>query len=255
MKILLKSLRQYRKSTIWTIVLSTAEVLLEIMIPLLMADLIDQGIDQGNMSAVEKYGLALLFLALLELAAGVFSARTAAKASAGFAANLREDMYDNAQTFAFSNIDKFSTASIVTRLTTDMTNVQNAWQMLIRMAIRGPLMLIFSMAVSFSISADIAWIFLLMIPILGVLLFLIVKKVNPIFSSVFHTYDTLNNVVQENVRGIRVVKSFHQEDQQTGLFHKISAKICEEFSKGEKLLALNTPLMQLCMYTCMILIS
>ncbi len=255
MKILLKSLRQYKKDSIWTIVLATIEVLLEILIPLLMADLIDYGIDQGNMSAVERYGLALFLLALLELAAGVLSARSAAKASAGFAANLREDMYDNVQTFAFSNIDKFSTASIVTRLTTDVTNVQNAWQMLIRMAIRGPLMLIFSMAVSFSINTQIALIFLLIIPILGVLLFLIVKKVNPIFASVFHTYDTLNNVVQENVSGIRVVKSFHQEDNETGRFRKISAKICEEFSKGEKLLALNSPLMQLCMYICMILIS
>ena len=155
-------------------------------------------------------------------------------------------MYDNVQTFAFSNIDKFSTASIVTRLTTDVTNIQNAYQMLIRMAIRGPVMLLFSMIVSFKINSTIAWIFLAVIPIMAFLLYLIIRKVNPIFNHVFQTYDTLNNVVQENVRGIRVVKSFNREDYEISKFKSISERIYRYFSKGEKLIAFNSPISCLC---------
>ncbi len=249
------SLREYKKGSVLTILLSILEAAFEITIPLCMAKVIDEGIDLGNMNAVWKYGMILLVFALFQLITGVLSAHIAARTSVGFCANLRQDMYDNVQTFAFSNIDKFSTASIVTRLTTDVTNIQNAYQMLIRMAIRGPVMLVFSMIVSFRINGTIALIFLAVIPIMAFLLYLIIRTVNPIFNRVFQTYDTLNNVIQENVRGIRVVKSFNREDYEINKFKSISEKIYQYFSKGEKLIAFNSPIMQFFMYVCMILIS
>lgn len=254
-KTLLGSLREYKRGSILTILLSILEAAFEILIPLRMADLIDQGIDLGNMAAVWKFGIAILIFAALQLLTGVLSAHIAAKTSVGFSANLRQDMYDNVQTFSFSNIDKFSTASIVTRLTTDVTNIQNAYQMLIRMAVRGPVMLVFSMIVSFRINTTIALIFLAVIPIMALLLLLIIRKVGPLFGRVFRTYDTLNNVVQENVRGIRVVKSFDQEDHEIKKFKGISQSIYEDFAAGERLLAFNSPIMQFFMYACMILIS
>ncbi|MGN1372818.1 MAG: ABC transporter permease [Candidatus Coproplasma sp.] len=254
-KTLTKSLREHKKGTVFTVLLSVVEAAFEILIPLCMAELIDKGIDVGNMNAVWKYGIALLIFAVLQLISGILSAHIAAKTSVGFSANLRQDMYDNVQTFAFSNIDKFSTASIVTRLTTDVTNIQNAYQMLIRMAIRGPVMLIFSIIVCFSINVTIALIFLAVIPIMALLLYLIIRNVNPIFNRVFHTYDNLNNVVQENVRGIRVVKSFNREDYEIDKFKGISNDIYKDFAKGERLLAFNSPIMQFFMYACMILIS
>ena len=254
-KTLLGSLREYKKGSILTILLSVLEAAFEILIPLRMADLIDQGIEPGEMAAVWKFGTIILVFAVLQLLTGVLSAHVAAKTSVGFSANLRQDMYDNVQTFAFSNIDKFSTASIVTRLTTDVTNLQNAYQMLIRMAVRGPVMLIFSMIVSFRINTTLALIFLAVIPIMAVLLLLIIRKVGPLFGRVFRTYDTLNNVVQENVRGIRVVKSFNQEDHEIKKFKGISQSIYEDFAAGERLLAFNSPIMQFFMYACMILIS
>lgn len=254
-KTLLGSLREYKKGSILTILLSVLEAAFEILIPLRMADLIDQGIEPGEMAAVWKFGTIILVFAALQLLTGVLSAHVAAKTSVGFSANLRQDMYDNVQTFAFSNIDKFSTASIVTRLTTDVTNIQNAYQMLIRMAVRGPVMLVFSMIVSFRINTTIALIFLAVIPIMAVLLLLIIRKVGPLFGRVFRTYDTLNNVVQENVRGIRVVKSFNQEDHEIKKFKGISQSIYEDFAAGERLLAFNSPIMQFFMYACMILIS
>lgn len=254
-KTLLGSLREYKRGSILTILLSILEAAFEILIPLRMADLIDQGIDLGNMAAVWKFGIAILIFAALQLLTGILSAHIAAKTSVGFSANLRQDMYDNVQTFAFSNIDKFSTASIVTRLTTDVTNIQNAYQMLIRMAVRGPVMLVFSMIVSFRINTTIALIFLAVIPIMALLLLLIIRKVGPLFGRVFRTYDTLNNVVQENVRGIRVVKSFNREDHEIKKFKGISQSIYEDFAAGERLLAFNSPIMQFFMYACMILIS
>ena len=254
-KTLLGNLREYKKGSILTILLSVLEAAFEILIPLRMADLIDQGIEPGEMAAVWKFGTIILVFAVLQLLTGVLSAHVAAKTSVGFSANLRQDMYDNVQTFAFSNIDKFSTASIVTRLTTDVTNLQNAYQMLIRMAVRGPVMLIFSMIVSFRINTTLALIFLAVIPIMAVLLLLIIRKVGPLFGRVFRTYDTLNNVVQENVRGICVVKSFNQEDHEIKKFKGISQSIYEDFAAGERLLAFNSPIMQFFMYTCMILIS
>ena len=254
-KTLLKSMRQYKKVSWATIFFSTFEVVFEIVIPLCMSGLIDNGIEGGVMSMVWKYGLALLFLAVFQMVTGMLAAFLGSRASAGFGANLRSDMYDNVQTFAFSNIDKFSTASIVTRLTTDVTNIQNAYQMLIRIAIRGPVMLIFAMIVSFRIDSQISLMFIAIIPVLAALLVLIIIKVHPVFKRVFHTYDELNNVVQENVRGIRVVKSFNQEDHEISKFEKISEKIYKDFAKAERLIALNSPIMQVCMYTCMILIS
>ena len=254
-KTLLRSLREYKRGSILTILLSILEAAFEILIPLRMADLIDQGIDLGNMTAVWKFGIAILIFAALQLLTGVLSAHIAAKTSVGFSANLRQDMYDNVQTFAFSNIDKFSTASIVTRLTTDVTNIQNAYQMLLRMAVRGPVMLVFAMIVSFRINTTVALIFLAVIPIMALLLLLIICKVGPIFTRVFHTYDELNNVVQENVRGIRVVKSFNQEDHEIKKFKGISQSIYEGYAAGERLLAFNSPIMQFFMYACMILIS
>lgn len=254
-KTLLRSLREYKRGSILTILLSILEAAFEILIPLRMADLIDQGIDLGDMAAVWKFGIAILIFAALQLLTGVLSAHIAAKTSVGFSKNLRQDMYDNVQTFAFSNIDKFSTASIVTRLTTDVTNIQNAYQMLLRMAVRGPVMLVFAMIVSFRINTTVALIFLAVIPIMAVLLLLIICKVGPIFTRVFHTYDELNNVVQENVRGIRVVKSFNQEDHEIKKFKGISQSIYEGYAAGERLLAFNSPIMQFFMYACMILIS
>ena len=254
-KILSGSLREYKRGSILTILLSILEAAFEILIPLLMADLIDQGIDLGDMAAVWKFGIAILVFAALQLLTGVLSAHIAAKTSVGFSANLRQDMYDNVQTFAFSNIDKFSTASIVTRLTTDVTNIQNAYQMMLRMAVRGPVMLVFAMIVSFRINTTVALIFLAVIPIMALLLLLIICKVGPIFTRVFHTYDELNNVVQENVRGIRVVKSFNQEEHDIRKFKGISQSIYEGYAAGERLLAFNSPIMQFFMYACMILIS
>ena len=254
-KTLTKSLREYKNESWLTVLLSIFEVVFEIVIPLCMAELIDRGVEGGTMGMVWKYGIALLIFALLHLATGMVSAHVGARASAGFAANLRQDMYDRVQTFAFSNIDKFSTASIVTRLTTDVTNLQNAYLMIIRMAIRGPVMILFSMIVAMRINVEISMTFLVVIPILAVLLALIVLRVHPIFKRVFETYDGLKNVVQEDLRGIRVVKSFQQEGYEIGKFKKISQGIYQDFAKGERIIALNSPLMQTCMYGCMILIS
>lgn len=253
--ILLKSLREQKKVSLFTILLSVLEVIFEIIIPLSMANLIDYGIEEGSIGMVWKFGAWLLILAILQLLTGFFAAWFGAKASVGFAENLSEDMYDNVQTFAFSNIDKFSTSSIVTRLTTDVTNIQNSYQMLLRMAVRGPAMMLFSMVVSFQINKEISLVFLVMIPILMGFMILIIRKVHPIFTKVFRTYDELNNVVQENVRGIRNVKSFNREEYEMEKFKGISKRIYEDFAKGERWIAFSSPLMQACTYTCMIFIS
>lgn len=255
LKTLSKSVRGNRAVSVATVFCSMAEVVFEIVIPICMSNLLDKGIQSGDMSAVWRYGAELLGLAALAMTTGILAARIGARASVGLAANLREGMYRNVQTFSFSNIDKFSTSSIVTRLTTDVTNVQNAYQMMLRIAVRGPAMLVFAMIVSFRISPDISRIFLIAIPVLGIPFALISKGVHPIFTKVFRTYDKLNNIVQENVRGIRVVKSFNQEQHEIDKFHSVSEDIRSNFTKAEKILAFNSPLMQLCMYTCMILIS
>ena len=250
---LMRSIREYKRASILAPITVTFEVIMEVIIPFLMAKLIDEGIDAGDMDAVVRYGMILLVCCILSLTFGALAGRFAAYASAGFAKNLRHDMFYHVQTYSFSNIDKFSPASIVTRLTTDVTNVQNAYQMIIRTALRSPAMLIFSMIMAFSFSVKLSLIFLAAIPILGVGLLLIMTKTHPIFKKVFDTYDTLNNVTQENLHGVRVVKSFVREEHEKQKFSKISEVIYRYFVKAEKRLAFNMPLMQFCMYACMIL--
>lgn len=252
---LLRSVRKYKKHSILAPVFVIFEVIMEVVIPLLMANLIDFGIDDGNLEYIVKMGVVLVVFALISLIFGILSGRSAAIASAGFAKNLRKDMYYKVQNFSFSNIDKFSTASIVTRLTTDITNVQNAYMMIIRVAVRAPIMLICALVLAFNVNSSMALIFLYIVPILAVGLFFIMSKAHPIFERVFKTYDKLNNVVQENLYGIRVVKSFVREDHENEKFGKISKSIFKDFSKAERLLAWNMPLMQFCVYTCMLLIS
>lgn len=254
-KKLASSVRQYKKDSLLTPLFATMEVVMEVIIPLLMAYLIDYGINKGNMDVVWKIGITLVICTLVSLTFGTLAGNYAAKASAGYARNLRQDMYYTVQDFSFSNIDKFSTASIVTRLTTDVTNVQNAFQMIIRIAVRGPMMLLFSLIMACSVNLKLSLIFIVIIPFLGVGLYLIVRNAHPIFERVFKTYDRLNNVVQENLRGIRVVKSYVREDYEKEKFGKTSEEIYKDFSMAEKLLAFNAPLMQFSMYTCILLIS
>lgn len=254
-KTLSRSLRQYKKTAISTVLLCIAEIAFEILIPMTMAELIDKGIYDGQMSQVWKFGLYILILTILQMITGQLAARFAAKSSVGFSANLREDMYKNVQRFSFSNIDKFSTASIVTRLTTDVTNIQNAFFMILRMAIRGPFMLIFAFIATLRIDSNIAVIYLVVIPILGAGLFTIIHYVSKIFRRVFKTYDKLNSVVEENVSGIRVVKNFNEEDDQIRKFNGVSGRIYRLFVKASQTVALNGPLKEFSMYTCIILIS
>lgn len=254
-KRLASSIRQYKKASILTPIYVTLEVVMEVIIPLLMANLIDFGIDDGNMSVIWKIGIALILSAIISLFFGTLSGKYAAIASAGYASNLRQDMYNNVQSFSFSNLDKFSTSSIVTRLTTDVTNVQNAYQMIIRIAVRSPVMLIFSLIMAFGVNRRVSLIFLVLIPFLGLGLWLIINKAHPIFERVFRTYDKLNKVVQENLRGIRVVKSYVREDYEKEKFNEVSSSIFKDFSKAEKILAFNSPLMQLAIYSCILLIS
>lgn len=223
--------------------------------PFVMAGLIDKGIEAGNMSMILRYGAILVGFALVALTFGALSGRSCARATAGFARNLRHDMFHHLQVYSFSNIDKFSSAGLVTRLTTDVSNVQNAFMMIIRTLIRCPAMLIFAMVMSFRINHDISLIFLAVIPILGVGLYLIIKHVHPVFERVFKTYDRLNGVVQENLSGIRVVKNFVREDHEIEKFDTISGTIYKDFSLAERILALNSPLMQGCVYACMIFVS
>ena len=252
---LLRSVREYKTSSLLAPLFVTCEVILEVIIPMLMANLIDFGIEAGNMQYILKMGLALVICCIVSLTFGALSGKYAAVASAGFAKNLREDMYNKVQEYSFSNIDKFSTASIVTRLTTDITNIQNAYMMSIRVAVRCPIMLIFALFMAFQINSHLAPIFVIAIPILAVGLVIIISNAKRIFERIFRTYDKLNNVVQENLHGIRVVKSFVREDHETEKFCSVSKEIYQDFSKAEKILAFNAPLMQFCAYGCMLLIS
>ncbi len=254
-KKLIASIRQYKKESILTSVYVTLESIFEILIPTLMAYLIDYGINKEDMSYVLSMGLILFILAIISLLTGFLAGRSAAIASSGFARNLRRDMFYNVQKFSFSNIDKFSAASIITRLTTDVTNVQNAYQMLIRLAVRAPMMIVFALIFSFRINIHLSVIFLAVIPVLGTGLWLIMSRVHPIFVRVFNTYDRLNNVVQENLHGIRVVKSYIREDYEKQKFTGISQSIFQDFSKAEKRLAFTMPLMQFCLYVSMLLLS
>ena len=233
----------------------TGEVIMEVIIPLIMANMIDYGIDAGNMGTILKTGVFLIFAALGQLVFGVISGRYAAVASSGFARNLRHDMFHKVQTFSFSNIDKFSTASIVTRLTSDVMHLQHTYQMIIRMAVRSPLMAIFALCASMTIDVKLSLIFLAVVPILLAGLWLIMTKTHPIFERVFKKMDRLNGVVQENLHGVRVVKSFVREDYEEKKFTTASGDIAQDFIKAERQLAWNGPLMQMCMYTTVILLS
>ena len=254
-KRLSQCIREYKKDSILSPLYVLVESLLDVAIPFVMAGLIDKGIEAGNMSMILRYGAILVGFALVALTFGALSGRSCARATAGFARNLRHDMFHHLQVYSFSNIDKFSSAGLVTRLTTDVSNVQNAFMMITRTLIRCPAMLIFAMVMSFRINHDISLIFLAVIPILGVGLYLIIKHVHPVFERVFKTYDRLNGVVQENLSGIRVVKNFVREDHEIEKFDTISGTIYKDFSLAERILALNSPLMQGCVYACMILVS
>lgn len=254
-KRLVKCVREYRKEAVLTPILVIGEVIMEVFIPLLMANLIDNGITGGDMNYIVKMGVILLIAAIISMFFGSAAGRTCAVASAGFAKNLRHDMFYNVQNFSFSNIDKFSTASIVTRLTTDVNNVQQAFMMIIRMAVRSPFLFIFSFAFAFKINAKLASVFLLFIPVIAVAMVIILKIAHPLFKKVFKIYDKLNAVVEENVRGIRVVKSYIREEHEIGKFETISNDIYKKFTKAEKTVAFNMPVMQICIYGSTILIS
>ena len=254
-KRLMKSIREYKAASVKAPVYVSLEVVMEVLIPMLMAVLIDRGIDGGNMPYILKMGAVLVLAALLSLGFGALAGKYAAVASAGFAKNVRKDMYDHIQDFSFSNIDRFSTGGLVTRLTTDVSNVQNAYQMTIRMAVRAPFMLVFSFIAAMSVDWKLSLIFLAFIPILGVGLYLVASRAHPIFERVFRRYDRLNGVVGENLRGIRVVKSFVRQAHEEEKFGAISEEIYQDFSRAERMLAFNMPLMQFCVYGCMLLIS
>ena len=252
---LAKSLREYRTASLLSPLFVIVEAVIEIAIPTVIAILIDKGISGKSMPDIWKYGGILIACAVVSLCAGFLSGRFAAIGSSGFAKNLRHDEFEKVQQFSFANIDRFSTGSIITRLTTDVTNVQNAYQMLIRVGMRAPIMLIVAWIFAFRISPQVSMVFLACIPVLAVGLFGLIIVVHPIFERVFPTYDELNNVVAENLQGIRVVKSFNREDFEDKKFGRISLKIYEQFCKAEKLLSINSPLFNLCMYASLITIA
>ena len=254
-KRLARCIREYKWATILSPLCMVGEVSMEVLIPLVMADLYDYGIVMQNMSVVVTKSVQLIILALLSLSFGVASATFASRAGTGFAKNLRHDMFHHVQNFSFSNIDKFSTASIVTRLTSDVANLQMTFQMMIRMAIRSPMMLILAMFSSMRISVRLSLVFFAALPILFAALMILTPRVFKIFDRGFKILDKLNNVVQENIHGIRVVKSFVREDKEVEKFTDISGAIYKDFSLAEKILALNSPIMQFCIYACMIVIS
>ena len=248
-------IQEYKRDTILTPIFVIFEVAFDVLIPMMMAQLIDKGIEAGSMENILLYGLLLVVMAVVALIFGALSGRFAAKASTGFSRNLRREMYRNVQKFSFSNIDKFSTGGIITRLTTDVTNVQMAFMMIIRIAVRCPIMLICAWVLTFTINPQLALIFLVVIPILAVGLLIIMRSAHPLFERVFKKYDWLNNVVQENLLGIRVVKSFVREEHEKEKFGKVSKEIYLDFSKAEKILAFNSPLMQLCVAACILTVS
>ena len=248
-------IREYKKQTILTPVCMVGEVVCECTIPLLTADLINSIQNGCDLRTILLYGLKLFVIAMLSLGFGALSGWFAAEAAAGFAKNLRHDLYYQVQSFSFANIDRFSTSSLVTRLTTDVTNIQNAFMMCIRIAVRAPMMLVFAVIMSIRVGKQLAFIFAGTVPILGLALFFMIRSALPLFKAVFKKYDALNNSVQENVQGMRVVKSFVREDYETQKFSAASDSVRADFLKAEKILALNSPVMQFCVYTSMILIS
>ena len=247
--------RQYKGASLLSPLFVVLEVIMEVIIPLLMAKLIDDGIDGANQAAILKTGEILAVCCILSLLFGILAGHFAAKASAGFAKNIRHDLFHVVQGFSFFNIDRFSWSILLTLLTTDVTNLQNAYQMIVRVALRSPAMLIFSLAMAIRISPKLSIIFLIAIPILGAFVFFLMSSVHPIFERVFRTYDKLNNVVQENVHGVRVVKAFVREDYEISKFAKISQKIYADFCKAEGRLSFSMPGMQVAVYSCMLLLS
>lgn len=254
-KELLKHSKEYLKYSVLTPFLVAIEVVLETLLPYVTSALIDNGVLQGNMAYVAMAGSILLSLALMGIGFGILSGWSATKGSTGFAKNLMDGMYANIQDFSFKNIDKFSTSSLITRLTTDVMNVRQSYQMITRISIRCPIQLVMALIMSFVISPKIALIFLCATPVLGIGLFLIIKFAYPIFDKVFKSYDKMNRVVRENVKGVRVVKSFNSQGKEIDKFEDASTDIYKNFSRGERLIAFNSPLMQICIYSCMLLIS
>lgn len=253
-KELSKSIREYKKPSALAPVFVSLEVIMECIIPFVIARLVNEIKAGCEFKTIAIYGGILILMAGCALLAGAIAGSVCATGSCGFAKNLRKDMFYKIQTYSFTNIDKFSTSSLVTRLTTDVTNVQMAYMMLIRVAIRCPLMLIFSFTMAFIMGGKMAWIFVILVPILAVGLFLIIRMVMPLFKQVFKKYDKLNNSIQENIKGMRVVKSYVREEYEKEKFEKAADNICKDFTKAEKILAFNNPLMQFCMYTVMIFV-
>ena len=247
--------KEYKKSAIATPIFVILEVVMEVIIPLLMARIIDVGIQNNDIHYILEMGILLIISAILSLTFGMLSGRFAAKASAGYAKNLRKAMFHKIQDYSFENIDKFSTSSLVTRMTTDVTNVQMAFQMIIRILVRGPMLMIFALLMVSSISAKLSLIFLIAIPILGAILFFIATKAHPIFEKVFKKYDKLNRVVQENLNAIRVVKAYVREDTEEKKFKEVNDEVYTNFKRAEKIVAFNSPVMQLTIYTCILFIS
>lgn len=255
LKTLLRQIKEFRSDSIKTPLFMVLEVLMETIIPLLMASIIDDGVQAGNMQHIYKIGLLMVIMAGIGLFAGIMGGKYGARASAGFARNLREAMYENIQTFSFSNIDKFSTAGLVTRMTTDVTNLQNAYQMILRMCTRAPASLVCAMAMAFFINARIASIYLTAVIFLGFFLLLIMKAAMKYFNQVFKKYDDLNASVQENISAQRVVKAYVRENYEINKFHKASGNIYHMFVKAEGILTYNMPLMQFTVYACILGIS
>lgn len=255
MKTVLRQLGRYKRDALLCIGLTTLEVIMEILLPFITAIIIDEGLEASNLPVVYRYGILMVVMAFLSLAFGALAGKFAASASAGFAANLRESIYENIQTFSFSNIDKFSVPGLVTRMTTDITNVQNAFMMIIRVAVRSPLMLIFSYAMCLIISPSLSLTFLIAVIFLAVILGVIMVVTMKIFNIVFSKYDDLNASVQENVSAIRVVKAFVREDYECSKFSKASKTLYKLFVKAEGLLAFNNPAMMVAIYFCIIMVS
>lgn len=251
MKELAKSIREYKKASIATPLLVSMEVVMECVIPFVIADLVNEIKAGCTLDVILRYGGILVVMAALSLMFGALAGMTCATASCGLARNLRKDMFYSIQSYSFENIDKFLTSSLVTRMTTDVTNVQNAYMMLIRSAIRAPLMLIFAFTMAFILGGKMAWIFLIVVPLLGAGLGMVIQKALPLFKKVFQKYDRLNGSIQENVKGIRVVKSFVREDYEQEKFHFAAEDVCADFTKAERILALNSPMMQFCIYVVM----
>ncbi|MBO0469823.1 ABC transporter ATP-binding protein [Enterococcus sp. DIV0242_7C1] len=254
-KKLLANVGEYKKESIITPIYVTGEVALDIIIPLIMAMMIDNGIEKGDTKAILMYGGLLFICAIIALFFGAMSGRYAAVASAGFAKNLRDNLFSKVQAFSFSNIDRFSTSSLITRMTTDVTNIQNAYQMIIRLLVRSPLIFFFSLLMAFKINGDLSVIYLAVVPFLMIGLGLVIYFAHPIFEKVFRIYDRLNNVVQENLQGIRVVKSYVREDFEDEKFKTVSKDIYKNFSRAQSIVAFNNPILQSAVYTCMLLIS